>query len=745
MILRNLWRRKIRTALTIFGIAVGVAAVLALSAFGEGMATGMAALSASTAADLQVAQKEALMLMLSAVDDEMEAELRQLRGVEEVAGTVIGFVQMTDAPYFAALGEDPRGFTIQRYQLIEGRAVVTRREIMLGELAARNFEKGVGDTFRLQGRSFQVVGIYSTGVSLEDGGAVMHLEDAQRSFDRRNQVSYYNLKLRDPGEADAIKTIIEERWPELVAVRSGEATREDEMLNMYRSLGWFLGIFAVIVGGLGMTIAMLMSVFERTREIGVLRAVGWRRGRILRMIAGEALALALIGGLLGVGLGLGLTTLASLSPAVASMLQGVFTIDMFVQALVIALLLGVIGGVYPAWRAARLAPIDAMRAESGAPVHWGRGMALVARMSGGALRNLWRRPLRTLITMTGIGVGVGFIVALLAMAAGVEKSFTDLLGPGQTDLIAEEANVSDASLSVIDERIADRIKTMPEVRSVSKLVFGFTSAPGLPYLLLYGLDPREEYMAHYHVREGRTVLRSDEIMLGRLAAEGLEKGVGDTLNIGGSRYDVVGIYENGAPFEDTGAVIYFRDAQTMFRKRRQVSFLAISLHDPALAGPVATALEQAYPEVMFSKTSELTERMQDFATMDAIFNALAMLTVVVGGVVMTNVMLMSVFERTHEIGMLRALGWRRGRILRMVLVEALALSFLSGLAGIAIGVGLGQLFLLAPEYGSFLVPLYTPEMIATVLGLTLLLGAFGGLYPAWRATRLSPVEALRYE
>jgi ABC-type antimicrobial peptide transport system permease subunit len=112
---------------------------------------------------------------------------------------------------------------------------------------------------------------------------------------------------------------------------------------------------------------------------------------------------------------------------------------------------------------------------------------------------------------------------------------------------------------------------------------------------------------------------------------------------------------------------------------------------------------------------------------------------------MMNAMLMSVFERTRELGVLRALGWRRRRVLRMVLGESLALSLLSTLLGIAIGVGLNALFSLEPTYGQLLPAIYTPGSFAQVVVLALALGGLGGLYPAWRAANLRPVEALRYE
>jgi len=108
-------------------------------------------------------------------------------------------------------------------------------------------------------------------------------------------------------------------------------------------------------------------------------------------------------------------------------------------------------------------------------------------------------------------------------------------------------------------------------------------------------------------------------------------------------------------------------------------------------------------------------------------------------------MLMSVYERTREIGTLRALGWRRRRVVGMIAREALVLSFLSGLVGIVCGVGLGALIGLEQSMGSYLKPTYTPALFVQAMLVALVLGSVGAIYPAWRAANLSPIEALRYE
>jgi putative ABC transport system permease protein len=150
-------------------------------------------------------------------------------------------------------------------------------------------------------------------------------------------------------------------------------------------------------------------------------------------------------------------------------------------------------------------------------------------------------------------------------------------------------------------------------------------------------------------------------------------------------------------------------------------------------------------EVSVSLSAEFGDNLADFQNTKAIMNAVFALALIVGGIVVTNTMVMSVMESTREVGTLRALGWRKTRVLWMVLSESLVLSGFAGVIGLLVGLALTLMLQSVPDFGAFLTAVYTPQLVGQSLAIALSLGLIGGLYPAWQAARLQPVEALRYE
>jgi putative ABC transport system permease protein len=222
--------------------------------------------------------------------------------------------------------------------------------------------------------------------------------------------------------------------------------------------------------------------------------------------------------------------------------------------------------------------------------------------------------------------------------------------------------------------------------------------------------------------------------------------VGDVIRLPGGIFRVTGIYETGVGYEEGGGVMALPDAQAAFEKPRQVSLLQIKVRDPDQVEAVRAQIEERFgDDVSVSTTATFIENSSDIQNTRAMLGAIFALAVLVGGVVVTNTMVMAVMERTREIGTLRALGWRQSRVLWMILSESLLLGLIAAGLGILVGMGLGAGLGAIPGLGAFISAAYTPQIIIQAVLVSLFLGAIGGLYPAWHASRLRPVEALRYE
>jgi len=192
-------------------------------------------------------------------------------------------------------------------------------------------------------------------------------------------------------------------------------------------------------------------------------------------------------------------------------------------------------------------------------------------------------------------------------------------------------------------------------------------------------------------------------------------------------------------------VVSLREAQALAGKPHQVSMYAIKVTDPARVEELYAYLDANFPEIDVSLTSEFAESLPDIQAIGRLVGQISFLAVFIGGVGMLNTMLMNVLERTREIGVLRALGWRRRQVIGMILRESLALGAVGGACGILVGMGMVWGIMQIPGIGGMVSPRYSPELFALALAVGLATGVMGGLYPAWRATRMRPVEALRYE
>ena len=386
------------------------------------------------------------------------------------------------------------------------------------------------------------------------------------------------------------------------------------------------------------------------------------------------------------------------------------------------------------------------------------------------LRELGRRKLRTALTIGGITIGIWALVVFSSMANKI-----DALVDGGSQYYADKIIVTDASnmaigfgMAPMRADVADQLQGVPGVKgAVPEIQLMYSTdggGMGVAETILGvppgAFDDYEEF--ELTLLQGRFVEPSDEgsrvVALGADLARKEGVTVGDTLSIRDEPFEVIGVLEPTLTAPDATAFVPYEAARELFidtlpapvravmSADELVSQVVVHLADDADPDAVATAIEAEVDSVSTLTGADFDEQV---GSVTAIFNAIILgvagISLVVGGLSVINTMAMSVAERTREIGIKRAIGGARGRIIRELVLEAGAIGLLGGLIGLALG---AAVVLVANEAGrasgTVLFEL-TGGTALFAVAFSTLLGMLAGIVPAWSAARLDPVSALRYE
>jgi putative ABC transport system permease protein len=386
---------------------------------------------------------------------------------------------------------------------------------------------------------------------------------------------------------------------------------------------------------------------------------------------------------------------------------------------------------------------------------------------------LLTRPLRTALALIGLSIPILGVLGLFSLSGGLKAMVGETLSQVEGVMILRENSPSPV-FSDLEADTADKLRKIPGVAHVApevwkialniegRLLLPGLSSKGIGSLLDQPVVQGQDIPAHQHLhtaiypknlKEGRFLKIEDigkpRIVISRKIArdypkaQGKPRSLGDTLKIGGVPFTIIGIYETGSMLLDTVIVMDIGEARKIFSVSPDtVSSIYVEANEVAKNKEISSVIESKIPHI---EARSMTEFMANFDAMMDQLNTFLMMTVslalVVGVVGIINTMLMSTSERFVEFGVLRTNGWSQSNILALVTLESAYLGLLAGVAGCAlaiVGAGVANQFLAGGMHLSL-----PPSLFALGLGLSVVTGTFGGLYPAWRAARLVPMDAIR--
>ncbi len=366
MILRSLVRQRIRTGLTLLGISVGITTVVALGAITGGFGQTAGQIIHTGGAHFMVVQKGAADLSFSTVSEADWRSVAAEPGVGVAIGETMHVTQVGANPMFFAMGVRPDQLRLLRPDVVSGQGLsnAARREVVLGQGAASSLRVGVGGVVTISRVPLRVVGVFRSGNTWENNGAYVPLRTVQAMTGRLRSITTVYVRARHGIDPAGLAARIEQRFPQLTTISNvSQYGKVDQGIALLDAADLAISILAVGIGAIGVMNTMIMSVFERTREIGILRAVGWSRRRIMGMILSEAAMLCALATAIGIGLGLAATWAVTLEPTIGKVLQPTFGFDIVQRALLVAAIVALVGAAYPAVRAIRLTPMEALRHE----------------------------------------------------------------------------------------------------------------------------------------------------------------------------------------------------------------------------------------------------------------------------------------------------------------------------------------------------------------------------------------------
>ncbi len=840
---RNLRARVQRTLLTAVGIVLGVGIVFGVLTLSNTMS--------GTFKDLFTRAYGSSDLTVTAAGGSGGFDQRVVREVRSQEG--VGFAAprysfssslilekengLPEVRSMRLFGVEPRSAGLATgFELTGGHFPQSDKELTLDGGSAKSTGLDIGDKVTVgtpEGpKKLKLVGLLRIPGGSFGGLAfgMVPLSFGQEVFDKRGQISGIAVEASGGASVPDLRNRLNEKLGEGLQVeRSETRTRQiTGQLQGFRIALLFFAGTSLFVGAFLVFNALSMTVLERTRELGMLRALGSTRAMIARSVILEAMLLGTLGSLLGVlfgyGMAKGLVYLfgKAFLFEITSLILSPFAL---VSAMVVGIIVTVVAALYPAARAGRVSPVTAMRARSGgtegkqsrwlsifgpvlglvlagAGVPWiyylaknlsadlegvvyASGIvAIIAAFLGISLiipilvrplaalfspvlglffgiegrmaaANATRNRGRTALTASALMVGISLVVAFSALGGSLLGSIRDYLDDslGSDYVVQPTQQNSDAGFLA---KLPEEVNRVRGVEKTTSIVSSFRQ-DGKKLDAVFGVD--QNYPGIFRVDyaaggpEAFSKLKEGRALIGKQLAEDRELGVGSKIEIPGpkgrEKYRIEGVLENDIIGGGSGIYLSKETLANDFNETES-EFLAVKARPGSDRDVLQRRIEEVlkdYPQFTVYSNAEWKAQIEsDFNRQYVFFYAIMGVSVAVSAFGVVNTLSMSVFERTREIGVLRAVGTTRLQIGRLIIDEGIVISLIGCLVGVALGSLLGYLFVRGSGAGGFEIDFYYPQLPALAALLSgLFIGVFAGLLPARSAARKSIVEAVQYE
>jgi putative ABC transport system permease protein len=844
--LKSLFARKVRLALTALSIVLGVGFVAGTYVLTDTMNAAFDELftQAASGSDVVVRSANAFDPIdqgsggggspRKPIPESLAETVAAVPGVETAEGGVTGTATMIDPATGDAIGNFGPPTLGANWNVVanatlnlrSGAAPTAPDDVAVDAATAKTYKLTVGQDLDIATHagveSFTISGIAGFGDADNLGGATLALfetDTAQRLFDREGEFDQVDVVADEGVSPVQLKTRVQEVLPNGVEAVTSSTVADEQSDQLKEALGFFrtaLLVFAAIalfVGAFIIFNTFSIIVAQRTRELALLRALGASRRQVMTSVVAEAFAIGLVasavGILAGIGIAIGLQGLLSAFnidlPSTSTQLQT----RTIVASLLVGTVVTVVASVFPARRAARIAPVQALRESqdaaaagssrkrlvaggivtavgiasllyglfgtpSNAPLLVGMGAAitfvgvailapLAARPLAGVIgapvrglgiqgklgrENAMRSPRRTASTASALMIGLGLVSMVAVFSSSLKASFDAQLEKSvKADFI-----VSAASFVSFSTNVAEKVREVPGVGTAESFRQGGFHVNGATSLLTAVEPPTLDDVAEIGVTSGSLEsLGVDQVFVFDDVMQDHAWQVGDTVpaafsSSGSNPLTIVGTYaENGL----VGDYLVSLGTFEKYFPEQLDTFVMVKVTDGADTGAVQQDIEaatDAFGNIEIQDQAAFREKQAGLVNqLLGLVTALLAMAIVIALFGIVNTLGLSIFERTRELGLLRAVGMSRKQVKRMIRWESVIIAILGAVLGLAIGVFFGwalQQALAGEGITELRIPVPTLVVYLVLAGLA---GVLAAIWPARRAAKLNVLEAISYE